>query len=956
MIARVTRAKSGLSDYLEKGHRKDSEYTRTQKDNIIAIYGNLETFRQTEKYLNKEKNYKDNYLHITISYSKEDMIKMDNMTDDEKMAMKRDIAMIYIKHHTSGYDIDNEVIAYVETHQPIIKYENNKERLEHEHIAIALYNPLNDTKLQTTFHNNSFIDDTLQAYVNKKYGLSQPREHQRERQGIEADTQISKDRNYYKDALKDIRSNNELIQYFKDNNIQYREIKTKSNHYYKILNNNGKDINLKGKEFEHIHKVTLDKDFVFNENKDIKELEKVLSSYYEQRIKQIDKRRSIATKEAIKEIYKEETKDNEYSLSAATYQQKIFYKHYGHLIDDDLRGYYIDTKVQDNPKFINKQKNINIEDKGDKIVSHTNDKDNLQERVRLMLNVAEAKKWELDKINVKGSQEFKEEVEKQIAERIRLQEQLQKNDKTLSYTEAVAVKKEIDKRPTTATQTYKREAEQKQEQTKADNDISLQMLKQNLSAQIVLDYAIEKYKLNPSDYEVTEDNKINNINNKQKPKNVIDFLQKELNIKTSEAIDITKELYKQQPLNINTQEQQREVNTMSMKLSICKDTNPNALSKWEKVEVTNYAQLASYMKQYPYSQAQFENGYRNSNNATSFNNVLIYDIDNDKDTPQLTINQAKELLEKHNISAMILPSKSHNIDKNGHTAERYRIVIPINKAISINDKDTYREFQKITARALEIDKYVDNKALKDKGRFYYKSPISAEPIVIKSNRVMNIENLQNKAIENIAEQQRQIEAEQQRASEIRANLSQYRTVQREASNNLTYANVDKIMQLDIKQLINHFEKQSESYKEGSYDMIKTPNAKYSIIDNNVAHDFKSDTTYNSLTYLQHKIGTSNINNVARELEKITGESYMEVNYPRVKEVVQQSRQRGLNDKGFEQAIKEGFNVKYAKLDKDSVHIADKEIKLSDIDMQKEDIVRDLQNNRANQSRGYTMSR
>jgi len=302
VIARVTREKSGLSDYLEKGIRKDSEYTREQKDNVIPIYGNLEIFRQTEQYLNKEKSYKDNYLHITISYSNEDMLKMDSMSDDEKMAMKKDIAMTYIEHHTSGYDVDNEVIAYAETHQPIIKFEHNKERLEHEHIAIALYNPLNDTKLQTTFYNNSFIDDTLQAYINKKYGLSQPRENKRERQGINADTQIARDRKYYKEELKNIKSNNELIQYFKDNNMRYREVKTKSNQYYKILNSNGKDINLKGKDFEHIHKVTLDKNFVFNEHKNIKDLEKVLSSYYEQRIKQIDKRRSVSTKEAIQDI------------------------------------------------------------------------------------------------------------------------------------------------------------------------------------------------------------------------------------------------------------------------------------------------------------------------------------------------------------------------------------------------------------------------------------------------------------------------------------------------------------------------------------------------------------------------------------------------------------------------------------------------------------------------------
>lgn len=978
MYAQISRAKSGLANYLEKGIRQDSQYTRSEKDNIISLYGSLETFKQTEEYLNKEKNYKYNYLHITISYSKEDMIKMDSMSYEERIAMKKDIVMSYIKHHTSGYDLDNEVIAYAETHQPIIKYENNKERLEHEHIAIALYNPLNDTKLRTTFYNNSYIDDTLQTYINKKYGLTIPRDRQKDKT-LGNESKIGKLRKEWIEQIKDIKNSDELIHYLENDlnykeNIDYKISGSKNYKYVKLIdkgiNSKGEkeDVNLRGKQLEHLT-VLSDNRYIYPRYKSVKELEQVLTSYYEQRIKQIDNRRSKETKEAIKEIYKEEVKDNEYSLTTATYQQKIFYKHYKHLIDKDLdlKGYYVDIPKNDNnnTKFINKAKNINIEDKGDKIVSHINDKENLQERVRLMLNVAEAKKWNINNLEINGSKEFKEEAEKQIAERIRLQEQLQKkNDKTLSYTEAVAIKQEIDKRPTTATQTYKQQAQQKQEQTKADNDISLTMLKQNLQAQRVLDYAIEKYKLNPNDYEITEDNKINNKNNKQKPKNVIDFLQKEVNIKTSEAIDITKELYKQQPLNINTQEEQREVNTMPMKLSICKDTNPNALSKWEQVEVTNYAQLASYMKQYPYSQAIYDNQYRNADNANSFNNVLIYDIDNDKDTPQLAINEAKQLLEKHNISAMILPSKSNNIDKNGYTAERYRIVIPTNKAITINDKDTYREFQKITARALKIDKYVDNKALNDRARFYYKSPISAEPTVIKSDRVMNIENLQTKAIENIAEQRRIREAEQQRAKEIKANLSQYKTVQREQSNNLTYANVDKIMQLDIRQLINHFEKQSENYKEGSYEMIKTANAKYSIIDNNVAHDFKNDKTYNSLTYLQHKIGTSNINNVARELEKITGESYMEINYPRVKEAVIKARQSATNDKSFEQSLKDYFNVKYTKLNKDSITIADKEIKLSDIKHSKQDIIKDLQSNREaeqqrqqrQQSRGYKMSR
>ena len=950
MISRVRMRKSGLADYLKSGHREDSKYNREDKDNVVVLYGNLEHLKQAEIYTNKHKKWNYNYEHITISFSKEDMKRLDTLNDSDRLEALNDMALQMIKHRTSGYDLDSEVIAYAEVHQPKIKQEFGKERLEHIHIGISYLNPLNDTKLRTTFYNNSYISDTIDKYIALKHNLTYANTTSRINDIQKTD--IGRYRKQLKEDLKDINSREELLQYFKDNDIKYREVKTKNNHYFKVINKSMNDINLRGKGFEHISNIVSGKHLEDLKNKKLEDLEKILSTYYKNRIEDIDKRRSVATKEAIKNIYKEDTKEDEYSISTS-YQQKIFYKHYKYLIKSDLKGYYIDTKDNNNTKFINKSKNINIEDKGNKIVSYANDKKNLQERVRLMLNIAEAKKWNINNLEINGSDKFKQEAEKQIAQRIRLQEQLQKkNDKTLSHTEAVAVKQEIEKRPTTATQQYKRLEVEKQQQTKADNDISLSMLKQNLQAQRVLDYAVEKYKLNANDYEVTEDNKINNLNNRQKPKNVIDFLQKELNIKTSEAIDITRELYKQQPLNIN-KEEQREVNTMPMKLSICKDTNVNSLNKWEQVEVNSYSELASYMKQYPYSATQFENRYRNSDNAKSFNNVLIYDIDNDPKelkknrVKAMSINEAKELLEKHNISAMILPSKSHNIDKNGVVAERYRIVIPLKKAISINDKDTYREFQKITARALKIYKYVDKKALNDKARFYYKSPISAEPMVIKSNRVMNIENLQNKAKENIQEQQRQRELEQQRASEIRANIQQYRTVQREANNNLTYANVDKIMQLNIKQLINHFEKDTQEYKDGSYEMIKTANAKYSILDNNVAHDFKSDTTHNSLTYLQHKLGTSNINNVARELEKLTGEKYMEVNYPRVKEAAAAAMFLSTNDRSFEENIKSYFNVKKCQIDfkKETLIIADRELKFSEIDITKEKLIKKFQENR-----------
>jgi hypothetical protein len=64
-----------------------------------------------------------------------------------------------------------------------------------------------------------------------------------------------------------------------------------------------------------------------------------------------------------------------------------------------------------------------------------------------------------------------------------------------------------------------------------------------LSSKIVLDFATEKYKLFAEEYELVDENKINNLRNRQKPKNVIDFLCTEVNLPVKLAIQTVKELY-----------------------------------------------------------------------------------------------------------------------------------------------------------------------------------------------------------------------------------------------------------------------------------------------------------------------------------------------------------------------------------------------------------------------------
>lgn len=1035
MIARVSRAKSGLSNYLRDGHRQDSEYSRNQKDETIPLFGDLDIFEKTENYLNQHKNYSDNYMHITLSFNKEDLRRIEESGKD-LLDVYRDMVQDYIKHHTSGYDIDNEVIAYAEVHRPKIQEEHGKERLEHIHIGIALYNPLDDTKLQTDFKQSNFLDDTLQEYTNKKHGLTNPREFTRDRQGINADTNTAKDRKFYINELKDIGSREELLQYFQDNGINFREVETAKNHYFKIQTpGDQNDINLRGKGFEHLSDIAQGKEIKANASRDVQQLGKILTDHYEKRIGQIDRRRSAKSKEAINNVYDKEGRADRTDTIYPSYQHKLFEKHYGQMTDHKFTGYRIDVNAAEGVTFTNTKRDINVVDRGDKITA--GGAGSIKEKASLMLDIAEAKGWKLNTLRIKGSPAFRREISRQIAERIRERDELIKNPAAIEIA-----------RPTSEAEKLASSLADEKQVQKLTASVDLAAIKSELSAAAVLEYAAEKYKLNKSNYEMTNDNKINNITNKQKPKNVIDFVQKELNLSGKEAIEICRDLYNKQrqtpelqtaPIgakinpnigvkNVTTAQQivalrepatqqydRRRSNTsdnlpvlstsqlvsnvksvelllqdhddtnvqrrsadvgsrlrysaarddsaqsrsrssskidgditMPLQISICKDSNPNALNKWETVDVASYTELATLMKQYPYSAAQFETGYRNSDNAKSSGNVLIYDIDNDSGKPQLTIAEAEKLLEAKGVSAMILPSKSHNVDKNGHTAERFRIVIPTAETLPGGiEKEEYREFQKLAAKALDLDRFVDTKALNDKARFYYKSPVNAVPHIIKANSVMKIDTLQQQAQFNLAARRADAAAERTRIERIRRDIAKHRTVTGETdSKYLTRADTDKIMSIPIAELIKHLEK-AEEYKEGAYHMLKTDSAKYSVVEENVAHDFKNDITYNNITLLQKHYKTQNLNAIARELEKETGESYVKTNEEAVRHALDQALRDSTNDRSLEDAIKDRFDVKYCKLDtaKETITIADREIKLSDVGQNREQLIKQFRENR-----------
>ena len=199
----------------------------------------------------------------------------------------------------------------------------------------------------------------------------------------------------------------------------------------------------------------------------------------------------------------------------------------------DLKGYYINTKDENNVKFSNKSKNINITDNGNTIQSLTKSK-SLKEEVALMIKIAEAKKWNLAEIEIDGTKDFVKEAQKQIAEKLR------DNKKDL-----ISNQKEEDTktRANSEVQYYKKEIIDEKFKEDINTKVSLQKIKEDLKAEIILNYARDYYKIDISKFEITKDNKINDKTNKQKPKNIIDFIQVQAKLTSKEAIDIVENLY-----------------------------------------------------------------------------------------------------------------------------------------------------------------------------------------------------------------------------------------------------------------------------------------------------------------------------------------------------------------------------------------------------------------------------
>ncbi|MFW0712789.1 hypothetical protein ACN09P_03665 [Aliarcobacter butzleri] len=563
----------GMSRYFRYGVKKDSNYSRNEKDIVRPIYGNLDEFEKIEDYVLNEKKFSEISMHITFGFSDNDWAKIESLpTKEQQNALMQELVQDYIKHHFSGYDIANEIIAYSELHYPKLKFdEHGNKRYPHIHLGVSFLNPLSNTKLRNIFARNSYYDDVMVRKSNFKFGFEQTK--RKEFRIKNFDSQIGRDRREWIELLDELNDRDELV-YFLENqmnfkeDIDYRVVNTKNNNYVKLIDKSYKtdksgkktvqDINLQGKGFERFVDVNSDeKNHKKLEDMTQEELEKILNEVYEKRVEEIGKRRSKKATEDLKKIYEDDeqlkksfekkySKKSEYnSFKSLTFQQKIFYKHYGVNIEDSLRGYYVKTDETgvDNTTFINHSKGVKVEDKGDEIVSYSNI-NSIEDEVRLMVNIALAKGWDLLDIQIDGTLEFIKEAKKQILQKVEEQNQVQ-----VKKQEKKELKK-VDKptRPVSQLDNYIIANSSKIFESEKIHDI--QFLKDNLPAQIVLEYSSKKYNINLDEFEVVDGNKINNKNNHQKPKSVIDFFTKEIGISIKEATEICNNLMTKQPKKV----------------------------------------------------------------------------------------------------------------------------------------------------------------------------------------------------------------------------------------------------------------------------------------------------------------------------------------------------------------------------------------------------------------------
>lgn len=175
MIIRISSGDSGFSEYIRHGRKKGEPLLRHERDVVIPLFGDLDTFEKVENFEHQNCNYKGgNYRHISISFSKEDLAWLDRMPPSQRIDAYQEIIKQILDFYCPGYSQD-ELVVYSEVHRPRTKINSKgKEKYEHIHLGVNMYSPL--LGKQIAFREfNMGTDARFQEYLNRYFGFTDPK-------------------------------------------------------------------------------------------------------------------------------------------------------------------------------------------------------------------------------------------------------------------------------------------------------------------------------------------------------------------------------------------------------------------------------------------------------------------------------------------------------------------------------------------------------------------------------------------------------------------------------------------------------------------------------------------------------------------------------------------------------------------------------------------------------------
>lgn len=956
MLIRITHKKEGIEHYLETGQKANREATRDELDHRVHLSGDLDAFALTVQYTRENKTrWKDHYWHITASFAIED-----NHLDDEKLrAINREM----MEYYFCAYDVDKLVHA-TEAHRPKIQSQVNKatgeieQRFLHIHNAVSKYDVTTGNQVRMIPFNEA-ADRAFQSYLCQKYGLVDPVDRKREVPITKRDiiarwkgdldtskqTKVANLRKLFSQLVNDVKDLDEAKQLIMKTGMAHNVVfkKQKSGNRYLHVETVGdtRNINLRGKGFENLEKIY----YADQERPEAPSAQSVDHELIWKEHKKwwLEQQKLRAPKSDRKINYeKSHKKYASYYEKYSREQRRYFVIYRTNIQEEAIRGYRIFEKANER-HLINTDLGVKIYDRPDKIaLDLPNDADKRKKAISLALQVAQDKGWNLDTLKIIGSFEFQQEVKLKIAE-------IKKLDAPAQKAEPIPEKPEPKPKLNVVDQALNDVKEQQQKRLSKEQ---IATLKNSLDAQLVIDYAREKYGLMSEHFTVTNDNKIKDNRSKAKPRNVIDFLTKTCNVSISEAMPELHELYQQQ--------QRKEA--YNVDISVCTSNNPNGLSGWQHKQPKTFTELATLVKSHSYAGfTGLKDQYRKAENITTLGNCAIFDIDNDPDQAQLSIADAQELLK--GTTYLLVTSRSHQQEKvkpKGGVlpaVDRYRIIVPMSKPLSTN-RDEYRLAMVKLAEQLGLDTYADQKALKDVARQYYQSPSDAQVLVNNTKQAFDSAPLLGFAQVELA----RLEAE--KAAARQAILDRAKNERVEFSrNNAEYpviVDLDAINRLPLPEIYQMITGQ-EINQDGSYLMCRgvtagtsQSRASLTIFETNenwLWHDFKSGESGNVVTFMREAAGMNAFES-AQMLSERFQVDLMTHNPVYYEKALKTGLETAKNDKELELAVKKQTGATFVKITGDELQIADKRFKLSDLNISKKELIDKLKDNRS-PSTGWT---